>query len=291
VLTLVAWLAWLASLSAARPQASSPQPQAPPHRIISLIPSVTEMLFAIGAGPSVVGVSSFDHFPPEAERRAKVGGLVDPDFERILSLRPDLVVVYGTQSELIDRLRRAGLPMFNYQHAGLADITQTIRQIGDRVGRGDAARTLAGDIERRIASVRAVTRTLPRPKTLLVFEREPGTLRGIYGSGGVGFLHDMLEAAGGTNLMADVPRQSVQITTELAMSRAPDVIIEIHSGAEWTPARAARERDVWRALPSIPAVRTGRVYVLADERLSIPGPRVADAVQTLARILHPAEFK
>jgi len=269
------------------PAARSLQPAAPPHRIISLIPSVTEMLFAIGAGPQVVGVSSFDHYPPEVEQRTKVGGLIDPDFERILSLKPDLVVVYGTQSQLIDRLRSTNLPMFNYEHAGLADVTTTIRKIGERVGRAEAARTLADRIEARIGAIRARTRALPKPKTMLVFDREPGTLRGIYGSGGVGFLHDMLEAAGGADVLADMPRQSVQITTELALSRAPEVIIEIHSGAEWTPARAARERDVWRALPSLPAVRAGRVFVLVDEALSIPGPRVAYAVERLAEILHP----
>src|SRR5579863_7425156 len=87
------------------------QPQAPVHRIVSLIPAVTEMLFAMDAGDEVVGVSSFDHYPPAVETRTRVGALVDPDFERIISLRPDLVVVYATQSDLIARLDRAHLPL------------------------------------------------------------------------------------------------------------------------------------------------------------------------------------
>src|SRR5690348_12596841 len=154
------------------------------------------MLFAIGDGAAVAGVSSFDHFPPEVETRVKVGGLLDPDFERILSLRPDLVVVYGSQSALMDRLSRAGIPMFPYRHAGLADITDTVRNIGARVGHKDAADMLARDIERKIADLGARTRALPKPKTLLLFDREPGTLRGMFGSGGIGFLHDMLGVAG-----------------------------------------------------------------------------------------------
>lgn len=284
-------LAWIPGAQPRRLAASQARSLSSPHRIISLIPSVTEMLFAIGAGDAVVGVSSFDHYPPEVERRTKVGGLLDPDFERILSLRPDLVAVYGSQSGLIDRLSRAGIPMFNYRHAGLADITQTLRQIGDRTGRHDAAEALASQIERRIAAIRARTSGGRKPRTMIVFEREPGSLRGMFGSGGVGFLHDMVGVAGGVNVFADVPKQGLQITTELALSRAPEVILEIRSGPEWTPARVARERDDWRALPSLPAVRNGRIYVLADEKISIPGPRVADAIEVIAKVLHPEGFR
>ena len=266
------------------PHASSPS------RIISLVPSVTEMLFAIGAGDRIVGVSDFDHYPPEAEKRTRVGGLLDPDFERILSLRPDLVVAYGTQSGLLERLARASIPTFNYQHAGLADITQTIRQVGDRVGRHDAAAALAGGIERNLEAIRAKTQGRPKPKTLLTFERERGSLRGVYATGGIGFLHDMLEVAGGVNAFGDVKKQSVQVTSEMALTRAPEVIIEIRSGPEWTPALVTRERDVWRALPSLPAVRSGRIYLLGEEMLSIPGPRVVQAIEKLAKVLHPESF-
>jgi iron complex transport system substrate-binding protein len=281
------------------PQASSPTPQVSPStphapgpaRIISLIPSVTEMLFAIGAGDAVVGVSTFDHYPHDVETRTKVGGLLDPDFERILSLRPDLVVVYGTQSGLIERLARAHVPMFNYEHAGLADVTRTLRQIGARVGRAEAGNRLALDIEKRLTDIQARIGGRPRPRTMIVFEREPGALRGIFASGGVGFLHDILETAGGTNVFADVRRQSLQVTSELALARAPEVILEIRAGPEWTPARAASERNVWRALASMPAVRTGRIYLLTDEVMSIPGPRVPEAALEMARRLHPDIFK
>ena len=287
-------LCWNGPASQARRLATSQASAvraSPPHRIISLIPSVTEMLFAIGAGGAVVGVSTFDHYPREVETRTKVGGLLDPDFERILSLRPDLVVVYGTQSGLVDRLARAGIPMFNYEHAGLADVTRTLRQIGARVGRGDAANRLALDVEMRLTAIRTRIGTRPKPRTMIVFEREAGTLRGIFASGGVGFLHDMLETAGGADVFADIPRQSLQVTSELALARAPEVILEIRAGPGWTPARAAQERDAWRALASVPAVRTGRVYLLTDEVMSIPGPRVPDAVLHMARALHADVFK
>jgi iron complex transport system substrate-binding protein len=244
------------------------------------------MLFAIGAGADVVGVSSYDRFPPEALTKPKVGALVDPDFERILSLRPDLVVVYATQVDLIARLERARVPTFRYELAGLADVTATIRSLGERLGRADKARAIADTVERDLAAIRRSVAGLPRPRTVLIFGREAGTLRGIYASGGIGFMHDMLVAAGGEDIFADITRQNLQATTEMLLARAPEVIIEAYASEGWTPERVAREREVWRGLPSLPAVRSNRVRVLADDRLSIPGPRVAEGVKLLAAVLH-----
>jgi len=257
-----------------------------PSRIISLVPAVTEVLFAIGAGNEVVGVSSYDTYPAEVKSRARVGALIDPDVERILSLKPDLVVVYNSQTELITRLDRVRIPTFRYEHAGLADITSTIRSLGQRLDRGAQAEAVAARIERDLEAIRRSVAGKPRPRTALLFEREPGTLRNIYASGGIGFMHDMLEAAGGEDVFADVKRQSVQATAELLLTRAPDIIVEVHTFDRWSEDRIARERGVWNALPSLPAVRSGRIYVLQDERLAIPGPRVAEAVKLLADVLH-----
>ena len=245
------------------------------------------MLFAIGAGPQVIGVSSYDIYPAEVATRPKVGALVDPDFERILTLKPDLVVVYGTQADLITRLGRVNIPMFNYQHAGLADITSTIRALGARVGRTDEANRAAAAIERDLEAIRSRVAGRPRPKTVLLFGREPGSLRSLYASGGYGFMHDMLETAGGADIFADMKKQSVQTSAEMLLARSPEVIIEVHPAGEWTPARIARERAVWKGLPSLPAVKSDRIYILADDRLNTPGPRVAAAVRLLADILHP----
>jgi iron complex transport system substrate-binding protein len=123
------------------------------------------MLFAIGAGTEVVGVSSYDRFPPEVLTKPKVGALVDPDFERILSLRPDLVVVYGTQTDLIARMDRAKIPVFKYELFGLAEVTATIRQLGDRIGRTTDAAALAARIDRDLAEIRQSVAGKQRPTT------------------------------------------------------------------------------------------------------------------------------
>jgi len=154
------------------------------------------------------------------------------------------------------------------------------------VGRVAQAEDVASRIERELADVRRSVAGRPRPRTALIFGREAGTLRGIYASGGIGFMHDMLEAAGGQDIFADIKRQNLQATAELLLARAPEVIIEAYASEGWPPERIAREREVWRGLPSLPAVRSGRVYVLADDRLSVPGPRVAEGVRVLASVLH-----
>ena len=275
------WLAWLVVAPA----------QTTPKRIVSLVPSMTEVLFAIGAGDEVVGVSSYDRFPPEVMSKPRVGALIDPDFERILSLKPDLVVVYASQDDLIDRLRRVGIAMFVSKHAGLADVTASIREMGTRISRSARAAQVAGTIERDLDEIRKRIAGRPRPKTALIFGREPGTLRAIYASAGVGFMHDMLLAAGGDDTFGDVKRENLQVTVEVLLSRAPQVIIEVHPAEGWTPERLLKEQSVWNTLSALPAVKSKRVHLLADDRLWAPGPRIAEGVRRLAEILHPQVFR
>jgi iron complex transport system substrate-binding protein len=259
-----------------------------PTRIVSLVPAVTEMLFAIGAGPQVVAVSTYDQDPPEVQTLPRVGALLDPDVERILSMKPDLVVTYGSQTDLQQQLQRAGIAPFDYRHAGLADITSTMRRLGTVTGHTREADEEASRLERQIAAVRTRAASLPKPRTLLVFGRERGALRNIYVSGGRGFLDDMLEAAGGTNVFADVARESVQASTELILARAPEVILEVRSTDIMTPEEAAREAASWAPLASVPAVRNRRVIVLTGQGLTVPGPRVAIVVERMYRALHPS---
>ncbi len=259
--------------------------QTTPSRIVSLVPAATEMLFAIGAGPRVVAVSSYDHEPPEVDKLPRVGALLDPDLERILGLRPDLAVVYGTQHDLKEQLTRAGVAMFTYTHGGLADVTSTIRALGARTGTSERAELVAAGIERDLDTIRDRVRGRARPKTLLVFGREPGTLRNLYASGGIGFLHDMLEIAGGVNVFADQKRESVQASTETLLAAAPEVVIEIQVDGDGTGDLAA-----WQAVPAIPAVRSKRIIVLTGTDLVTAGPRVAKATERIARALHPEAF-
>ena len=264
---------------------------APAQRIVSLIPAVTEMLFAIGDGQRIVGVSNYDRQPPEVSRLVRVGGLLDPDVERILSLRPDLVVLYNTQVELKQRLDRAGIDYYSYEHRALPDITTTLRTIGARIGSAARANAAAAGIEGAIAAIRKSLVGLPRPRTLLVFERDRSSLRNVYASGGYGFLHDMLEAAGGANVFADVTRQSVEVSTEMMLARKPDVVIELWYGDLGKDLDLSRQAQAWNVLGAVPAVRNHRVYELTGDEFVVPGPRVVAATRRLAETLHPGKLK
>ena len=264
---------------------------AAPRRIVSLVPSLTEMLYAVGAGPQVVGVSSYDEFPAEVKALPRVGALLDPDVERILSLRPDLVLTYGSQTTLEAQLARSGIRVFSYRHAGVAGIMRGLRDVGAATGHAADGDRIARQLQERLDAVRARVRSSPRPRTLLVFGRQPQTLQQMYVSGGVGFLHDLLDIAGAANVFADVRRESVQPSQETVLTRAPEVILEVRANNPLTPAQMAAEQRAWAPLASIPAVRNGRIHFLTADYFVVPGPRVAMAAEALARTLHPAAFK
>jgi len=258
-----------------------------PKRIISLVPNVTEILFAIGAGPQVVAVSNYDVEPPEVRSLPTVGALVDPDTEKIISLRPDLVITYGSQTDLQAQLKRAAIPFFDYRHGGLDHIMVTMRALGARTGHVEQAEKVARDLEAAINAVRTRVAGKPRPRTLLVFGREPGSLRNIYASAGRGFLHDMLVVAGGEDVLTDVDRESAQVSTEMILARKPDVILELNAATRLNEADLKAVVDPWMTLSAVPAVRNKRVIILNGPGLTVPGPRVVDGIEKMANALHP----
>ena len=261
--------------------------QAPPKRIISLVPNVTEILFAIGAGPQVVAVSTYDVEPPEVRSLPTVGALVDPDTERIIALRPDLVITYGSQSDLQAQLKRASIPFFDYRHGGLDHIMVTMRALGERTGHAAQAEKAARGLQAGIDAVKSRVAGKPRPRTLLVFGREPGSLRNIYASAGRGFLHDMLVAAGGEDVLDDIDKESAQVSTEMILARKPDVILELNAATRLNEVDLKAVTDPWMTLSSVPAVRNKRVIVLNGPGLTVPGPRVVDGIEKMAKALHP----
>ena len=283
VLLLVAALAVTATIAA--------QPSVTPQRIISAVPAVTEILFAVGAGPDIVGIGSFDQLPAGSREITRVGGLLDPDMERIFTLQPDLVILYASQTDPIEQLKRAGIQVLTYEHRGLSDIPSMIRMLGERTGHAQQAVAVATRLETGLADIQARVAGRTRPRTLLVFSREPRTLRNVYASGGVGFLHDMLDIAGGDNVFTDVRDERVaQVSSEAILTASPDVIIEIRNDTMFGAATDDEERAVWQRLTTLPAVRTNNVHFLTGNQFVVPGPRVLEATEQLARVLHPSAF-
>ena len=266
-----------------------------PQRIVSLVPAVTEILVSIGAGSELVGIGSFDQIPIGSDQDnavTRVGGLLDPDVERIFTLRPDLVVLYDTQTDLRQQLEKASIPILTYTHEGLTEVSDMIRLLGIRTGHSTEAETIATELEAGLVAIRRRVAGRPKPRTLLVFGREPLTLRNVYASGGVGFLQDMLEVAGGNNVFREIDSENVsQVSSESILSAAPEIIIEIRYGENIPRNIVEDERDVWNQLSTLPAVRNNRIYFVTGNHFVVPGPRVVEATEELARMIHPDAFQ
>lgn len=249
-----------------------------PPRVVSLVPAATEMLFALGAGDLVVGVSSYDSWPPEVASLPRVGALIDPDVERVLSLRPQVVVVDPSQSGLIAQLRAAGIRPYPYATGSLEAIIEHAAGLGEAVGRAADGQRLAADLRARLAAIAAEVAGRPRPAVLLVFGRRPGAFAELWVNGGVGFLADLVEIAGGDGLFADLERPSFRASLEVLLARPPEVVIEADADSD-----LATLRGEWHGLPGFDSVRVVR---LDPETALVPGPRVIETAELLAQALH-----
>ena len=253
---------------------------APPGRIVSLTPALTEILFAVGAGDRVVGVTRFCNYPPEARALPKVGGYVNPSVEAVLALRPDLVVVSpgpGNRDAAL-AMRRAGVRVEVVPAETLPESFAAIETIGELCGRASASRDLVAGLRARIDAVHARVAALPRARALFVVQVDP-----IIAAGRDTLPSQLLVEAGGDNVI-EAPRYP-RLGIESVAATNPDVILQ--SRMDVTAPDAHTEKAFWERWPSIPAVAAGRVVVLPDDVALRPGPRVADAVEELAGILHP----
>ncbi len=256
-----------------------------PQRIVSLVPTVTEILFAIGAGNRVVGISDYDSYPPEALDRPRVGALIDPNLEAILALEPGLVVTYGTQALLAKRLDEAGIDQFSFVSGPVDHVVASIQTLGNLLGLEDGAAAVTGEIEATIRQLRA-TKPAETLRVLLVHSRDAGSLTNFYSAGRGSYFDELIEIAGGENLFRDVTANAFQPSLEEVISRGPEVIIELLPASSGGELQIEARRNDWKQLTSIPAVRNDRVHVLAGDHLLLVGPRlhlVAEAIAAAVR--------
>jgi iron complex transport system substrate-binding protein len=255
---------------------------APPMRIVSLAPGVTEILFALGAGGAVVGVSQYCDYPPAATRLPKVGTFLTPNVEAIAALRPDLIIGPGLSSSRreVRTLEAMGYPTMTVNDSSLDGIEQSIALIGARTGEEEAARRLLGAIQAHIDAVRARLKgTRPRTVVMLV-----GHLPMVAVGRGT-FLDDLLHLAGGDNI-ADLAMQNwPRLSIEYIIAMRPEVILDGAMGSDAnTPA------GFWARYPTIPAVRDHHVFGYPEDPMLHPGPRVWQSLEILARRIHPEAF-
>jgi len=259
-----------------------------PQRIVSLAPNLTEILFALGLGDRVVGVTRYCDYPPQALQKEKIGGMVDPNLEMIQSLRPDLIVGFrGNPLGVLNKLRNLHFPVFVLNLGSSLDgLSQTIEKVGRVTRAEDPAKNLVDGLkEKRQAIGLALRDVSKRPKVFLSVYGQ-----GLWTCGEGSYLNDLLVQAGGVNIAAHIPRRWLQLNREQLIHENPDVIIIMAKDKE----RFSQAGESFRAdsrLKGIRAVKDNSIHWLDENIAGRFGPRLIDALDTVARILHPEMFE
>jgi iron complex transport system substrate-binding protein len=254
----------------------------PPQRIVSLAPSVTETVFALGFGARLAGVTSHCDYPAAAQKIPKIGGFMSPSLEAIVAQRPDVVIGVSSATDPVKarEMQRLGIKVALISLESVNDILNSIRSIARLLGNPAAGEERVGQIVRQFERVKKRIAGAPRRSTLLAVG-----LRPLVAVGGKNFIDELITAAGGENIAGNAAQPWLNLPDEYVVAKAPQVIIEAGMG----PAQAPAGKH-WADLKSIPAVRDHRVYAYRSDKILRPGPRIGEGLEEIARLVHPECF-
>ena len=252
-----------------------------PRRIVTLAPSLTEIVYFLGLGEQVVGVTQFSHYPPQAAKKPKVGSYVNLNVEKIISLSPDLVLGTkdGNQPAVVKLLERAGLPVFIVNPRNIGQVIGTVVTIGRLCGVSARATALARNLSDEVDRVVGKTASLNKPVVFLQINPKP-----IMSVNKHTFSHDLIRLAGGRNMTEDEPITYPRISLEEVIRNKPDVII-ISSMVRGGNFEEARQQ--WFKWEVIPAVKNNRVHLVDSDLIDRPSPRIIQGLEAVARHIHP----
>jgi iron complex transport system substrate-binding protein len=284
-----------AGLAAPNPPAPSPTdaPCTDGLRIISLAPNITELVYSLGHGDCLVGVTDYCRHPAEAAHKPRVGGLHNPSLEGILALRPTLVLHLPAHQSLADGLRKNRIECINIRSEVLDDIYAALGLLGSRLGRTEQARHIEAQIRADLDRVRRRTEPLGRKRVLMIVSHAPGSLRDLYAAGRGNFLDELITLAGGENLLEKSALGYPILSREYLLTASPDVVIDCQYTAPAASAADAQPDFLRRLWLDFYDKRPGsipRIEFLNDPRHTVPGPSVARSVEALARLIHGADF-
>jgi len=257
----------------------------PPQRIVSLAPSITETLYYLNLGKRIVGVTEFSNYPDEARRKPKVGSYINLNIEKIISLKPDLIIAIadGNKKESVDALERLGYSVYAINPRCVKDVFRTIVNIGKITGRVDSANKLIKELKSRINYIESRTRGIERPRVFFQIGINP-----VVTVGKDTFHNDLIKMAGGLNISGNEKAKYPRYSMEEVLLNTPDIIIisSMDRGGGFD-----RKKREWMKWKSIPAVKNGRIYVIDSDLVDHPSPRIIDGLEELSRLIHPELFK
>ena len=269
---------------------SAPIPPEEARRVVSLAPSLTECVYAVGAGDRLVGVSSFCTYPEEATSLPRIGGYTDTNYERIYTLQPDLVVLLPEHADARARLQALDIPYLQVDTFTIHDILATLRTFGEAFGTEEMAQRVADDLEERISAIRTATQDAPKRAVLVSIGRGNDNLAQVYAAGRGTLYDEMLEIAGASNVYGG-SLEYAPISRESIMRLNPETIIDLLPDLEKRGGKTAQQATHdWDFLPGVAAVKNGQVHVFTDEYVCIPGPRFILTLEQIAHAIHPECF-
>ncbi len=257
-----------------------------PQRIISLSPSNTEVVFALGLGDRLIGVTEYCNYPAEALEKEIIGGFATPSIEKIVELEPDLVLASTIHIEEVPRLEMLGIPVLVVESATLIELYTSMSLIAEVTAVTAAGEALIASMQQQISVVEEVVSSIPVEERVRVYYEvysDP-----LMSAGKEAFINEIISLAGGINIFGDINESYPQISAEVVAERQPDIILypDYHGTADLV-SEAMAGRPGWE---SVPAVVNGRVYSIADDSFARPGPRVVEAVEEAVRLFYPQLF-
>ncbi len=255
-----------------------------PTRIVSLAPSITETLFALGLDQEIVGVTTFCNYPPQAKMKPKVGGLTTPSLETLVAMKPDLIIgVKGLHKiELAAELDRLGIPLYISDPSTVKQVLQEIRVIGRLVGKAKAGKQLSQTMKKQIETIEAKVQGQPRPTVLYVLWDDP-----LMTVGPGSFIEELIRISGGKGIVPQGRPAYSQLNMEKVLAEDPEVVI---FASEMGDATVEAERQRWLRWTTLRAVKERRLYTVDSDLLHRPGPRLVEGLSALAKLIHPELF-
>ncbi len=265
--------------------------QADSRRLISMSPSITEILFELGAGDQVVGVTDFCSWPEKVKALPKIGGLINPSFETMVSLQPDLVILQHDRNRLIKRLDALHLKTLPVNLEKLEDILDSILIIGRAIGKEDRAVQLREKLIKRITFFKIKLKGAPKKTTLILLGDSSNPYRDLYAVGKSTFLDQLLSLGGGENILDDSWSDYPRVSKEFILSSSPQFIIEANPHGKLSPSQKDKRSSFWDQFQTLQAVKERNIHYIGAEFILIPGPRFFKIVEAFAQVLHPELFE
>ena len=259
-------------------------------RIISTSPSITEILFELGLKDRVIAVTNFCKYPKEACQRPSIGGMLNPNMEKVVSLTPDLIIYQSGNQRLRNNAKNVGVQTLEVRMGNLEEIFESIKKLGVALNCQEQANKLTLKLTTGIAFYQERLKDLPQKEVLLLLGDSSDPARDLYAAGPGTFLNELLILSGGKNIIRDSPARYPKLSKEHIIEKSPEIIIEAGPKSNLSQKEIDLKIKEWHRFPTIKAVKNNQIYFIGADYILIPGPRLLKIIEQFSKVIHPSLF-